>query len=253
MTIETDADIAALQKIGAIVANTLEYMKSVARPGMSTAELDELGSVYLCESGARSAPQLTYNFPGFTCISVNNEVAHGIPGDRILQAGDLVNIDVSAELEGYFGDTGGSFQLEPRKSSLSKLLEATRDARAVGIAAARADANISDIGKAVEKVARKNAFRVLRDLGSHGVGRGLHEEPKFIPSYFDPADKRTLKKGMVITIEPFLTTGPQFVTEAQDGWTLFVKKGQFGAQFEHTLVITEGAPLIMTLPTKSFA
>ncbi|MCA2959339.1 MAG: type I methionyl aminopeptidase [Silvanigrellales bacterium] len=246
MSIGDEHDIEALRRIGAIVASALEHMRREARPGMTTRELDLLGEAFLMRHGARSAPKLTYNFPGTTCISVNHEVAHGIPGERVLREGDLVNIDVSAEKDGYFGDTGASFVLCASRPNLERLLQATREARDAGIAAARHGARLSDIGKAVEKVARKHGYVVIRNLGSHGVGRALHEEPKHIPNHFDPSERRILSKGMVITIEPFLTTGPDTAKDAGDGWTLQLPRSHRGAQFEHTIVITEDAPLVMT-------
>lgn len=246
MTIGGEHDIHALRRIGAIVASALEHMRRQALPGMTTRELDDLGAAFLTKHKARSAPKLTYNFPGTTCISVNHEVAHGIPGNRVLREGDLVNIDVSAEKDGYFGDTGASFVLGATRPQLERLLQATREARDAGMAAARHGAKLSDIGKAVEKVARKYGYVVIRNLGSHGVGRALHEEPKHIPNHFDPAEKRVLSKGMVVTIEPFLTTGPDTAKSASDGWTLQLPRNHRGAQFEHTIVVTEEAPLVMT-------
>lgn len=252
MTIEHAYELEGLQRIGEIVANTLEYMKSRARPGMTTRELDDLGRIFLEGHGARSAPRITYGFPGTTCISVNNEIAHGIPSERKFQTGDLVNIDVSAELDGYFGDTGGSFVLGHGRPSLLRLCEATREARDAGIAASVAGRKVSDIGKAVEKIARKQGLGIIRNLGSHGVGRALHEEPTFIASYFDARDTRLLHKGLVITVEPFLSTGASSCDESDDGWTLFVKPQHRAAQFEHSIVVTEGKPIILTLPTRQF-
>lgn len=246
MIVNSDEDIKNLKVIGSIVANCLKYMLSQVRPGMKTSELDSLGAAFLAKYGARSAPQLVYNFPGATCISMGHEVAHGIPGSREILLGDLINIDVSAELNGYFGDTGGSMVVPPIKKPLTHLCEATKEAMYAGIAAARAGVKLNEIGKAVEKVARKNGYKVIVNLGSHGVGRGLHEEPKFIPSYFDPADTRVLKKGQVITIEPFLTTGTTEVIELEDGWTLAVSKKHRAAQYEHTIIITDEEPMIMT-------
>jgi len=253
MTIEHAHELEGLRKIGGIVADTLAYMRAKARVGMTTRELDELGERYLTSTGARSAPRITYGFPGCTCISVNNEVAHGIPGDRVFAEGDLVNIDVSAELGGLFGDTGGSFVLgKPTRNDLFALCEAAQAARDAGIAEAVHGARLGSIGAAVERVARRSGFELLRNLGSHGVGRKLHEAPEFIPGFNDPKEKRSLHKGLVITVEPFLTTGPRLAREAADGWTLFVDPAHRAAQFEHSIVVTEGAPILLTVPTRSF-
>jgi methionyl aminopeptidase len=249
MTIETEAEIEALRKIGRIVADCLQFMGSKLEPGMTTREVDALGTEFLARHGARSAPKLTYNFPGTTCISLNNEVAHGVPGDRKIAAGDLVNIDVSAELDGFFADTGASFSVPPENRKKTHLLHNTRLALATAMKAARAGAPLNGIGAAIESVADRAGLTIIENLGSHGVGRGLHEEPEFIAPFHDPRDKRTLRKGQVITIEPFLSTGAREAIELADGWTWTTAKRYLSAQFEHTMIITNGEPLIMTLPS----
>ncbi|MGZ3775806.1 MAG: type I methionyl aminopeptidase [Pseudobdellovibrionaceae bacterium] len=248
MSIENENDLIALRKIGRIVAQCLQYMGSKLEPGITTLELDQLGHAFLEKHGARSAPRLVYNFPGTTCISINEEAAHGIPGTKIFGAGDLVNIDVSAELDGYFADTGGSFIIPPVSNVKRNLCLATKRALEMALRATKAGQPLNSIGKAIEKEALKNRLTVIENLGSHGVGRGLHEEPDFIPGYYDPDDKRVLRENQVITIEPFLSTGAREVFEAGDGWTLSTGKRFLTAQYEHTLVITKGKPLIMTLP-----
>lgn len=248
MSIENENDLIALRKIGKIVAQCLQYMRSKLEPGITTLELDQLGQVFLEKHGARSAPQLVYNFPGATCISVNEEAAHGIPGTKILSAGDLVNIDVSAELGGYFADTGGSFIIPPESNLKRNLCLATQRALEMAMRSAFAGQPLYSIGRAIEKEAIKNNLTVIENIGSHGVGRALHEEPEFIPGYFDPKDKRILKENQVITIEPFLSTGAREVFDTGDGWTLATSKKYLTAQYEHTMVITKGRPLIMTLP-----
>jgi methionyl aminopeptidase len=248
MSIESEADLIALKKIGRIVANCLQTMGKALEPGMTTHEVDEIGRKYLELHGAQSAPRLTYNFPGTTCISVNEEAAHGIPGNRILSGSDLVNIDVSAELDGYFADTGGSFIIPPESELKINLCLATKRALNLAISEATAGKPLNGIGRAIENEARRNHLTVIRNLGSHGVGRALHEEPGFIPGYYDPKDKRILKKNQVITIEPFLSTGAKKVFDTGDGWTLATSKRHLTAQYEHTMVITDGLPLIMTLP-----
>ena len=248
MSIETEADLTALRKIGRIVANCLQAMGRALEPGMTTREVDEIGRKFLELHGAQSAPKLTYDFPGTTCISVNEEAAHGIPGDKILAASDLVNIDVSAELGGYFADTGGSFIIPPESDLKKNLCLATKRALELAMKQASAGMPINGIGRAIEAEARRNGLTVIRNLGSHGVGRALHEEPGFIPGYFDPKDKRILKNNLVITIEPFLSTGAREVFDTGDGWTLATAKKHLTAQYEHTMVITKGLPLIMTLP-----
>ncbi len=248
MSISTQKDLECLKKIGRIVARCLQYMQSKLEPGITTSELDLLGGQFLEKHGARSAPKLTYNFPGFTCISVNEEAAHGIPGAKIIKAGDLVNIDVSAELDGYFADTGGSAIVPPASPLHLKLCDVAKEALKKAMQEARAGAKINRIGYAIEAEARKNGFSVIENLGSHGVGRALHEEPEFIAGYFDKNDRRLLRENQVITIEPFISSGARLVVDNGDGWTLVTDPGIFTVQYEHTLVITKGQPLIMTLP-----
>lgn len=247
MSIENENDLIALRKIGRIVARCLQYMGSKLEPGITTLELDQVGHAFLEKHGARSAPRLTYNFPGTTCISINEEAAHGIPGSKIFGAGDLVNIDVSAELNGYFADTGGSFIIPPESNLKRNLCLATKRALDMAIRATKAGQPLNTIGKVIEKEALRNNLTVIENLGSHGVGRTLHEEPDFIPGYYDPSDKRILQENQVITIEPFLSTGAREVFDTGDGWTLATGKKFLTAQYEHTLVITKGKPLIMTL------
>lgn len=249
MTIETEADLNALKRIGRIVADCLQLMSRSLEPGMTTKEVDDVGATFLASHGARSAPRLTYDFPGATCISVGHEVAHGIPGPRQLAAGELVNIDVSAELDGYFADTGGSFAVPPINDTQKAVCRGTREALANAMKAARAGRPLNVIGKAIEQTAARHKLTIIRNLGSHGVGRALHEEPGFIAPYSDVRDKRQLKEGLVITIEPFLSNGATEVEDGDDGWTLKTHRRFTSAQYEHTLVITKGMPLIMTMPS----
>lgn len=248
MSISSEKELEALRSIGRIVARCLQLMQSKLEPGMTTAERDALGGQFLEAHGARSAPKLAYNFPGNTCISVNEEAAHGIPGARVLKAGDLVNIDVSAELNGYFADTGGSAMIPPELKLHQEICATAKRALERAMGEARAGAKINRIGHAIESEARANGFTVIENLGSHGVGRALHEEPGFIPGYYDRKDKRVLQEGQVITIEPFISSGARQVLDSGDGWTLVTNPGVFTAQYEHTLVITKDRPLIMTLP-----
>lgn len=250
MIVSNDAQLQGLRRIGRLVAQILADMQAHARPGMSTAELDALGGHWLERAGAQSAPRLCYGFPGHTCISVNEEAAHGIPGVRLLAAGDLVNIDVSAMLDGYFADTGGSFVLAASDgaadSSLKqRLCTAALQARAAGIAAACAGQRLNIIGKRIERTIHAAGFRNVRNLCGHGVGAALHEEPA-MRNYYDSRDADILRTGQVITIEPFLSTNVSRVYTLADGWTLAGRPSSLFAQQEHTLVVTRGQPLILT-------
>jgi methionyl aminopeptidase len=249
MTVENQADIDGILNTGRVVAQVRDAMLAAVEPGMTTAELDRLGAGLLDSFGARSAPRVTYDFPGATCISINEEAAHGIPGPRVIQPGDVVNIDVSAELDGYFADTGGTTVVPPTTALKTRLCETTRLALRHALAQVRAGALINRIGQAVERTATAHGFRVIRNLGGHGVGRGLHEQPDGILSFCDTRDTRRLKQGQVLAIEPFLSTRSRYVSEARDGWTLLCDPGNLSAQFEHTVIVTQGAPIIATLGT----
>lgn len=228
------------------MARVLARMLDALEPGMTTAELDELGARLLDRAGARSAPRLAYRFPGATCISLNEETAHGVPGPRVIHRGDVVNVDVSAELDGYYADTGGTRVVPPSNALKDRLCLATREALDAAIATARAGEPLSAPGAAMEAVATAYGYRMIENLGSHGVGRRLHEAPGFIPGYFDPRERRRLKEGQVITLEPFLSTRSRRLRLAADGWTLKGLPGNLSAQYEHTLVIRRGAPIVLT-------
>lgn len=215
---------------------------------MTTKELDDLGRKKLDSFGARSAPELTYGFPGATCISVNNAIAHGIPCDDIvIAAGDMVNIDVSAEKDGFFADTGASYIVPPVGDAQRDVCRATKRALARAIDSVKAGKPLNGIGKAIESVARRSGHSIIENLQSHGVGASLHEEPKYIPSYYDPSDRRRIHEGQVFTIEPFLSTGATMAEDGDDDWTLVTPPGFFTAQYEHSLVATRRGAIILTL------
>ena len=247
MTVDGEQDVAGLQLAGRAVAAARDAMLAAVEPGMSTGALDALGREVLHAHGARSAPQLAYDFPGTTCISVNHEAAHGIPSaHRVLRAGDVLNSDVSAELDGYWADTGASFAAGQASARDLELLSATRKALAAGMHQARAGNTLRDIGRAVEQHAQRAGFAVVRNLCGHGVGRFIHEPPN-VPNTKAEGTRMRLWEGLVITIEPFLTTGATTYYEGDDGWTLRTPDGSRGAQFEHTMVITKGEPIVLTL------
>jgi methionyl aminopeptidase len=247
MTITNDNELEGLKAIGRVVSDCLKAMLAHARVGMSTRELDAFGEHYLTTHGARSAPKVVYNFPGATCISINEEIAHGIPGDRLMEAGDVVNVDVSAEMNGLFADTGATMQMPPEDPKIVKLIDSTKQALAKAVEAVRADRRFNEIGRILQAQADRGGYGVIKNLGGHGIGHALHEAPEFIAGYNDPNDHRRFELGSVITIEPFFSTGPStWAREANDGWTLMNKPGRRSAQFEHTMVITETAPIILT-------
>ncbi|MGE3618927.1 MAG: type I methionyl aminopeptidase [Acidimicrobiia bacterium] len=246
MTVDDDADLDGLGRVGQVVAEAREAMLGAAVPGTSTAELDAVGREVLRRHGARSAPRLAYGFPAWTCISVNDAVAHGVPSpEQVLRSGDLVNVDVSAELDGYWADTGASRPVGEVPARARELVEATRAAQAEGMAAAVAGRPLRHIGRAVERRARRHGFGVIGMLAGHGVGRSIHEPPR-VPGIEDRADATVLWEGLVIAVEPFLCTGMPLVVEDPDGWTLRTPDGSLAAQVEHTMVVTAGRPLVLT-------
>jgi methionyl aminopeptidase len=245
MTITSQEELAGLERVGRLVGLALREMKAAARPGMTTEELDGIGAAFLRRRGARSAPQMTYNFPGFTCLSVNEEVVHGIPGPRKLQPGDVLKIDVTAELDGYVADATVMKLLPPVSSQARQLETCAVSAFGRAMSVARAGNRVSDIGKEVEAEVRRHGFRVLRDLSGHGVGRSLHEEPP-VPNYFDPRSSAELREGMVLAVEPIFAAGPAHLVEEKDGWTLRTHNRCLAAHYEHTVVITRGQPKVLT-------
>jgi methionyl aminopeptidase len=246
MTIHSEEQLDGLKIAGRVVSDVLRRMCHAAERGMTTAELDALGAKWLAEADAQSAPQLTYGFPGATCISVNEEIAHGIPGSRRLSAGDMVNIDVSARVGGYFADTGASFVIPPDLPLKKRVRVATLAALDAALHEVRPGTRLSRIGHAIEGVARRSSLRIVRNLCSHGVGSALHEEPTDITGYFEPRDTRVMQEGMVFTIEPFLSTKARYAEDVGDGWTLVGPKGGVTAQYEHTLVVGRNGPIVLT-------
>ena len=247
MSITKESELIGMQKASEAVAYTLKEMRTYAQPGMSTKELDEFGAKILSELGAKSAPYLTYGFPGYTCISVDNEFCHGIPSERrILKEGDLINIDVSAELDGFWADNGGSFVLGNDIHQHQKLVDASKAILQKALNHIRGGVKIADIGYLMETEAKKRGFKVIKNLGGHGVGRGLHEEPGELLNFRNRYDVRRFKKNSVVAIETFISTTSTYATELGDGWTMVGNRGGYMAQHEHTIVVTDGKPIILT-------
>ena len=247
MSITTEAELAGMKKASEAVAFTLKEMRKFAKAGMSTKELDNYGGQILNDLGAKSAPYETYGFPGWTCISVGNEFCHGIPSDkRILQEGDLINIDVSAELDGFWSDNGGSFVIGEDINEHQKLVEASRQILHKAIHNIKGGVRISDIGFLIETEAKKKGYKVIKNLTGHGVGRSLHEAPHEIANYRDRFNVTRFKKNSVVAIETFISTTSTYAETLNDGWTMIGNKGGFMAQHEHTIVVTEGKPIILT-------
>ncbi|MFN7012410.1 MAG: type I methionyl aminopeptidase [Allorhizobium sp.] len=247
MIVSSEDDLNGLKDIGRICASAVKIMAAALEPGITTRELDQIGRKVLEDAGAQSAPEFCYEFPGATCISVNEEIAHGIPGDRTILAGDLVNIDVSGVKNGLFGDTGSSFIVPPVKPKIEKLCRDGKRALWVGLNQVRTGQPMVNIGNAIGAFARKNRYTLIQNLASHGIGHSLHEEPKELSTWPDPDETRIMEEGLVFTIEPFLSLGGLWAEDGDDPWTLYSDPKAPTVQFEHTIVVTRNGPIILTL------
>lgn len=247
MSITKESELIGMQKISEVVGTTLKLMREYAIVGMSTKELDEYGGEILKRYGAKSAPCETYGFPGYSCISVNEEAAHGIPSEnKILQEGDLINIDVSAELNGFWSDNGGSFVLGKDIHNLQPLVDASKNILRKAINNIKGGVKISEIGYLIENEAKKSGFKVIKNLAGHGVGRSLHEEPENILNYRVKRNRERFKKNTTVAIETFISTISTIAVELNDGWTLVGNKGGYVTQHEQTILVTDNYPLILT-------
>ncbi len=247
MSITTEEELEGMKKVSEAVAYTLKEMSNYAQPGMTTKELDDYGAKILSGFGAKSAPYQTYGFPGWTCISVNNEFCHGIPSTtRVLKEGELINIDVSAELNGFWSDNGNSFVLGEDINQHQKLVDASKEILHKAIHNIKSGVRISEIGHLIETEAKKRGYKVIKNLTGHGTGRSLHEEPGEIANYRDRFNLARFRKNSVVAIETFIATTSTYAETLNDGWTMVGNKGGFMAQHEHTIVVTEGKPIILT-------
>lgn len=246
MSIESQKDLVGLREVGRIVHLALVAMRQMVCPGISTKELAAVGGQVMRSYGARSAPALVYGFPGDVLISLNDEAVHGVPSDsRKIQPGDLVKLDVTFEKDGYMADAAITVPVEPVSGQARRLALCAESAFQKAMQYARANCHIFEIGRAVEREVRARGFRVIRELSGHGIGRTIHEPP-CIPNFDDGRAKHCLRPGLVITVEPIIAMGSGVATEAGDGWTVKTADGGLSAHYEHTLVITEAEPILLT-------
>jgi methionyl aminopeptidase len=245
MSIESPEDAVGIRRAGRLVAEALRAMEAATEAGVRTADLDVVGHDVLKRYGARSAPRLVYGFPGINLISVNDEIVHGIAGGRRLRPGDVVKLDVTAELDGYIADAAVTVVVPPATERALLLRACAERAFRVGASVARAGALVADIGAAVEETVIEAGFAVLRELSGHGVGRTIHEPPT-VPNYRDRRQRDVLSDGLVLTIEPIIAERPCRAMQDADGWTLRTSNGSLAAHYEHTVVITSDAPEILT-------
>ncbi|MGA2005628.1 MAG: type I methionyl aminopeptidase [Terriglobales bacterium] len=245
MCIQDEQELVYLKAVGRIVRLMLDAMKAEVRPGVSTQYLDDVGARVMEQNGARSAPRMVYKFPGASCISINDEAVHGIPSDRTLEEGDLVKLDVTVEKDGFMADAAITVPVGKISDQAEKLMLCAEQAFHQAMLVARAGFQVNEIGKVVEREVRKSGFTVIRELGGHGIGRTIHELPH-VPNYPDPQALQVMNEGLVITVEPIISSGAGRVFTDKDGWTLRTGDRSLSAHFEHTLVITAAAPILLT-------
>ena len=245
VSIQDEQDLLSLQAAGRVVRMVLDAMQAEVRPGVTTQHLDDIGARVMQDNGARSAPAMVYKFPGASCISLNDEAVHGIPGKRELREGDLVKLDVTVEKDGYMADAAVTVPVGRVSLQAADLMACAKRAFHQAMQVAHAGVRVIEIGKAVEREVRQSGFSVIRELGGHGIGRTIHESPH-VPNYPDPHAQQMLTEGLVITVEPIISSGSGRVFTDKDGWTLRTEDHALSAHFEHTLVITHGSPLLLT-------
>jgi methionyl aminopeptidase len=234
-----------MRAAGAVVALMLAAMRSAVRPGITTADLDDIGAAVMKQHGARSAPALVYKFPGVSCISVNDEAVHGVPGPRELKSGDLVKLDVTIEKDGFMADAAVTVPIGVISDDQKRLVECAERAFAKAMLVARAGFRVSEIGRVIEREVRRSGFSVIRDLEGHGIGRTIHEAPR-VPNYADPEANEILTEGLVITVEPIIAAGSGRSFVSRDQWTIMTSDHSASAHYEHTVVVTKGQPLLLT-------
>jgi methionyl aminopeptidase len=245
VSITKPEELKGLVAAGRVARLVLEGMRLHIRPGVTTAELDFVGARIARNNGARSAPAAVYGFPGFNCISVNEEVVHGIPGQRVLREGDLVKLDVTVEKNGYLADSAVTVPVGIVPDETRRLIDCAERAFRKAMLVAREGFRIFEIGRAVETEVRRSGFSVIRELGGHGIGRTIHEEPT-VPNCYDPRANQVLTEGLVITVEPILAAGRGDALLEKDGWTIRTADRSLSAHYEHTIAITRAEPLLLT-------
>ena len=246
ITIKTDAQINVMRRAGRIVAETLELVGKNIRPGMTTEEIDRMAEDFILSRGAKPAFKGYHGFPASTCISIDEEVVHGIPGKRIIVEGQIVSIDLGAIVEGFYGDSAATFAVGEISDEKRKLLEVTKRSLEAGIAEVKDGNKLGRVSNAIQKVAESAGFSVVRDLVGHGIGRAMHEEPQ-IPNYGSVEEGPVMESGMVLAIEPMVNVGSYKVQTKSDGWTIATTDGMPSAHFEHTIAVTAKGGDILTL------
>ncbi len=246
MSIRSQSELLKLQAIGRIVRLTLDAMAAAVRPGITTRELDQVGAAILKAHGAESTPPKAYGFPGTACISVNDEALHGIPGGRVLAEGDIVTLDVTADKDGFVADAAVTVRVGQVSQNADGLVKCAERAFRQALGVAKAGNRVYEIGRTVEREVKSSGFNVLKEYCGHGVGRAIHEEPS-VPNHFDSRFRSKLTEGLVLTIEPIISAGTGRSKVQSDKWTIRTTDGSLAAHYEHTIVITKGRPILLTV------
>lgn len=247
VTIKSPRELELMRIAGRIVANTLQELRHAVEPGMTTKEIDRLTERSIRQQGGTPAFPYINDFPGSVCVSVNEEVVHGIPGKRRLREGDIVKLDVGAIYDGYHGDAAVTVPVGKIGEEARRLVDVTERALAIGLAVTQPNAHLFDIGAAIQDYVEPQGFSVVRQYVGHGIGKELHEAPN-VPHYRQPSRGLRLRPGMVLTIEPMINAGTFDTVTLPDQWTVVTRDGRLSAQFEHTVAVTEDGNEILTLP-----
>ena len=243
--LKTPDEIARMRRAGAVVGRLLQFLETRIAPGVKTKELDRQAAEFIRREGAQPAFLGYRGFPATICVSINDEVVHGIPGERVIREGDVVSIDAGAVVEGFYGDAAVTVAVGPVSSKIQRLIDVTRQALEEAIALMRPEARLSDLSHAVQQTVERAGFGVVRDFVGHGIGRAMHEDPP-VPNYGPPHRGLRLKPGMVLAIEPMVTLGHWDVRVLEDGWTAVTKDHSPAAHFEHTIAVTQQGPDVLT-------
>jgi methionyl aminopeptidase len=247
--IKSEREVEIMRIAGAIAASVLDDLRAFVRPGLTTRQVDEYAAEAMKKRGAKSAFLGYRKYPCHTCLSVNDEVVHGLANDRQLRFGDIVSVDCGVVYKGFIGDTATTIAVGGCGVAAQRLMDVTQEALQQGIAQAVAGNRVTDISRAVQNYVEGNGFSVVREFVGHGVGRSVHEEPQ-VPNFVDAGSNQKLRAGMTIAIEPMVNAGRPDVKILKDGWTVVTQDGSLSAHFEHTVLITTGAPEILTCAAK---
>ncbi|HEY4442023.1 MAG TPA: type I methionyl aminopeptidase [Candidatus Elarobacter sp.] len=246
ISIKSAREIELMRRSGKITAKTLSRLIEAAKPGVTTGELNVLADASIREMGGIPTFIGYHGYPAALCASVNDEVVHGMPGDRVLEEGDLLSLDLGTTLEGYVSDSAVTIPIGDVSEAAKRLMAVTQECLMLGIAQMQPGNRLGDIGAAVQRHAESQGYGVVRALVGHGIGRKMHEDPQ-VPNFGEPGTGTVLRKGLVLAIEPMITEGTWEVATLEDGWTVVTEDGKLAAHFEHTIAITEAGPKILTL------